>query len=363
MKLTAGLFGRKKNLKTDVLPSKLDILRFYLWINVNGNQSSFPIIVEKVMEIWSSAGIPTVTKRMVTKCLKNLHKKYRKFTMHHKERKKSTSFQKKLAKFKVELKYLFDIAQCKCHESNCVKHNLSKNKRQFLINQRTLKKLKISIKDATAVSDYEQDEEEYVSEDESKFDENGNDQTYVVPTKKCRLAYNTLKLRQVALVADRYKASHTMTAAIATAVLEVVGLVTPENNALVIDKRKVARSRDKIRDSLDSQADEDFLGLYFDGRKDMTLFVEKEDDGIVRKSFGKEEHVSLIGQPGNKFLEYVPLDHGTALDFLTGITNVIDQDFDAMGCDGTGVNTGWKNGVIRRYEKYLQHSLQWLICL
>lgn len=226
-----------------------------------------------------------------------------------------------------------------------------------------MKKLKISIKDATAVSDYEQDEEEYVSEDESKFDENGNDQTYVVPTKKRRLAYNTLKLGQVALVADRYKASHTMTAAIATAVLEVVGLVTPENNALVIDKRKVARSRDKIRDSLDSQADEDFLGLYFDGRKDMTLFVEKEDDGIVRKSFGKEEHVSLIGQPGNKFLEYVPLDHGTALDFLTGITNVIDQDFDAMGCDGTGVNTGWKNGVIRRYEKYLQHSLQWLICL
>lgn len=73
--------------------------------------------------------------------------------------------------------------------------------------------------------------------------------------------------------------------------------------------------------------------------------------------------MTLIGQPGNKFLQYIPLEHGTAFDYFKGITSVIQQDFNAIGCDGTNVNTGWKNGVIRRYEKHFQHSVQWLICL
>ena len=34
-----------------------------------------------------------------------------------------------------------------------------------------------------------------------------------------------------------------------------------------------------------------------------------------------------------------------------------------MGCDGTNVNTCWKNGAIRRIEKKLGRPVQWFICL
>lgn len=84
---------------------------------------------------------------------------------------------------------------------------------------------------------------------------------------------------------------------------------------------------------------------------------------LFQKSLRKEEHISLIGQPGNHFLQFVPLDEGCAIHFLHGITNVIDQDFDAIGSEGTVVNAGHKGGVIRLYEEYLQHALRWLICL
>lgn len=73
------------------------------------------------------------------------------------------------------------------------------------------------------------------------IDEDENEQ-YYIPTKKRRLQFNTLKIGRIAIVADRYKVSDTMTAAIATAAFEVAGMITPENKALVIDKRKIARS-------------------------------------------------------------------------------------------------------------------------
>lgn len=328
-KKVVGLFGRKKKIKTSVLPSKSDVLRYYLWLE-SSTESVFPIIVQKIMEIWSSTGIPTVTKRMVTKSLQNLHENYRYFSKNS-ARKRTTTYRNKLVNFKEELKCLFDIAECKCHDSDCVKHKLSNEQRTFLIDQRTLKTLKISI-DAGAVSDHNDDgekdeEEEYVSEDENNnSDEANNDPDYVVPTKKRRLAYNTLDISKVSVVADRYRASNTLTAAIATATLESVGLVTPDKTHLVIDNCKVARSRDKMRNSFNSQ--EDFIGLYCDGRKDTTLFVEKEEGGVNRKSLRKEEHVSLVGQPGNKFLQYIPLDKGCAVDFLAGMTFLL---WDVMG--------------------------------
>lgn len=110
----------------------------------------------------------------------------------------------------------------------------------------------------------------------------------------------------------------------AVVVTEVAGLVTPQDRNLVIDKAKLSRFRDKVRSSLNSRADEHFL--YFDGRQDKTLFTKRHFDGIVRKSLCKGEHVSLIEQLGDHFLQYVSLHEVCAFNFLHGITNVFDQD-------------------------------------
>ena len=39
------------------------------------------------------------------------------------------------------------------------------------------------------------------------------------------------------------------------------------------------------------------------------------------------------------------------------------DELKAVGCDGTVINTGSKNGVIRQLEMFTAHPLQWHICL
>lgn len=59
---------------------------------------------------------------------------------------------------------------------------------------------------------------------------------------------------------------------------------------------------------------------------------------------------------------------GSALNIKKEIVTFLEKktnfsDLVAIGCDGTVVNTGNKNGVIRMLELYLKRPLQWLICL
>ena len=37
-------------------------------------------------------------------------------------------------------------------------------------------------------------------------------------------------------------------------------------------------------------------------------------------------------------------------------------EIEAIGCDGTVINTGHKNGVIARVEQVLGRPVQWLVC-
>ena len=43
--------------------------------------------------------------------------------------------------------------------------------------------------------------------------------------------------------------------------------------------------------------------------------------------------------------------------------DVNTEKIQAVGCDGTNVNTGQKAGVIHRLEESFNHPLQWLVCL
>ena len=45
-------------------------------------------------------------------------------------------------------------------------------------------------------------------------------------------------------------------------------------------------------------------GLYFDGRKDTALVIDKNKGKNVRKSI-KEEHIVLVQEPGSKYLGHV----------------------------------------------------------
>lgn len=63
---------------------------------------------------------------------------------------------------------------------------------------------------------------------------------------------------------------------------------------------------------------------------------------------------------------HVTPDSGTSENIASSIISFIQQNeidlskLIAIGCDGTNVNTGKKNGIIKRLEQFVGHAL---VCL
>lgn len=105
------------------------------------------------------------------------------------------------------------------------------------------------------------------------------------------------------------------------------GIITPENQSCVIDKSKVAREKSKARCELKAKAEESIKnleGLYFDGRKDKTLFQVKEESKYYRRTL-TEEHVSLVEEPGGQYIGHVSPSSGSAADIVGSIMDYLKQ--------------------------------------
>jgi hypothetical protein len=136
----------------------------------------------------------------------------------------------------------------------------------------------------------------------------------------------------------------------------------------VIDKSKVRRERKKTRGQLCVKQQLQFVRcLSFDGLKDKTLINIKEDTKYYRRTI-TEEHVSLIEEPGSRYLGHISPSTSSAKEIMRCIinyfstSNISVDKLVAIGCDGTNVNTGQNNGVIRLIEVELGKPMQWLVC-
>ena len=75
-----------------------------------------------------------------------------------------------------------------------------------------------------------------------------------------------------------------------------------------------------------------------------------------------EEHISILSEPGTKYVGHFTPGTGTAQSICQGIIKFADQSnislesLIAIGCDGTNVNTGTKGGIIRLLEKKLMYA-------
>lgn len=246
------MVGNKKELREDVLTTKQDILRHHLWLD---ERSWVEKIAKKVMDIWPYAGIPTLSPRGVTKKLMQLRYEYRNLSKANKNERESTTFIRRTDKFKTDSITLFDIAACKCKEFCSCVEKLPDKLKEFLKDQRTERKMKIS---SARVGD----------------------------------------------LAD---------AAIASATLLTFNIVVPSIELeFVINRNKVLRSKTKLRQDLSSQRIQGMFGLYFDGRKDKTMFMKRGTDVIFRQNYKKEEHVSMIAEPGGTYVGHLSLDNGKA---------------------------------------------------
>jgi hypothetical protein len=82
-----------------------------------------------------------------------------------------------------------------------------------------------------------------------------------------------------------------------------------------------------------------------------------------------EEHIVLLSEPGSVYMGHVTPNSGCSADITQSITNYITQKgialskLVAIGCDGTNVNTGKKNGIVKHLEVFVGHKLHWFVCL
>lgn len=375
-KVYLGIVGRPKKLPSDVLPTKADILRYYLCLQDN----VFETKTNETLQIWKDAQIPTVSPSRVKQCLDKIHQSYRSVSRHYNAKMKDSKFQVKLAAFQKEHDDLFDISACKCKEhcECCTAKQVPEQLRPFLKDQRSDRVMNISlIRDILISRQSVQSAQSFINftfdnGNYSSDTDDPNDTDFVIPQsveKKPRkkmsssTKYNTMNIDAVAMVCDRYGISDTAGAAISSAALQSAGLIKEDDLQLIIDKNKLKRARENVCEQLYLQRDDEIVGLYFDGRKDRTMNVEVSDDGIARKRFKKEEHILVIGGPHSKYLGHIAVEHGKAVKICDDIMDSFgDLDFWAIGCDGRGCNTGHNGGIIRLIEVEMNRPLQWLIC-
>ena len=92
--------------------------------------------------------------------------------------------------------------------------------------------------------------------------------------------------------------------------------------------------------------------MYFDSRKDKTLIEVIEEDCSIYQRSSREEHISIVSEPGSQYFDHVTPSSGKAKDMAAEIWCSINKmlvnpnQIVAIGCDSTAANTGINGGVV-----------------
>ncbi|CAG9838594.1 unnamed protein product [Diabrotica balteata] len=135
---------------------------------------------------------------------------------------------------------------------------------------------------------------------------------------------------------DRRSISNRAGAQLASALLQDLNLISPENQAAVIDKFKIFRKRLKNRRCINSTHSNEIIALYFDGRKDETIIKEIVRGKSVCKTI-QEEHISLVEEPVSAYFGHVTPNSGSGKDIVFLILSYMSDNskIKALGCDGS----------------------------
>lgn len=413
------VFGTPREFSGNVLPTHEDLMKCYLWLRHELKQGSnkeptifqiSTVLYDKLLEIWENASIPVLSNARIMTLIRAYHEKYMRLLKQPKSKLSSEQYKKRLEQFQQESREkLFDIAACKCDFILCKcekSKKVPKSEQAFLLDQRTSRKMFIGNIDIAATQKIRRAEKRKLQEevrkstvqytglprkdtDGSVTDESNTEDTEIsgepltshcfVPepstssgnksSKKESSKQMRLKLPTLAKICDRYGVSSRAAAAISSAVLKDIGVITQDNSSKVIDKCKVQRERQKSRGlSTATQLNStEIRGLYFDGRKDKTIIHDNVAGKFHRREI-IEEHISLVEEPESKYLGHTTPSSGSAEHIKNSIfeffntRNISLNSLLAFGCDGTNVNTGIKGGVLRLIELEVKRPIQWLVC-
>lgn len=409
-KTECPVFGAPVKFKQNILPTYADLMRNYSWIrqtlldaSTNKAEPTFSnictILAAEVKILWSNASLPIVSDQQILHQIKKYHEKLRNLKKPLKSRKTDALIQK-LKTFKEDAeKKLFDISACKCNNfllCQCI-NKVPVREREFLTDQRSARKMVIGSVDfvvtqkiersiyrkelestnVSSTSSIMKKTDNNISSSEEEEDQNEAEDIIFVPEQKTERQRSTsivpqmrTRLPNLAKACDRTGISDRAAAIITSSVLKDLGLITETDGEKVIDRNKVRRERKRSRNALKENQDLEgnkIYAIYFDGRKDRTLVQHKEENISSRKTV-IEEHIVLVSEPGSKYFGHISVSPGTAKNISESIFNFLQQNMDladlvAIGSDGTAVNTGVHNGIIRCLETKMGRPLQWFICL
>ena len=398
-----SVFGFPKELAKNVLPTCEDIFMAYcfnqqkeLYQTVNDIAKT---VTTEVIEIYNTASIPTIAFDSTVKKVKRLIEKGNDLRKYPESKRTSTTYQEALSSFSS----LFDICPCKCVDAGVVERKdcncpvdckIPVIEWNFWFDQKTTRKMVIGKIDPVVTGKLQTLEEkkrkaakfedetrrkmgecstvseelemEYTSEDQD-IDESSMEGTEEEDSdsESCSTSgqQNRNQYPELCKATDRANVSNRDACLIANAVLKDLGLLSPEN---ALHPSKLRRQRSAWRKKsveVHKQENQGIVCLGFDGKIDLTL----TQAGSTRRKI-KEEHYVLVSFPSRSYVEHVVPASGKSEDISTELLSVIrgsrsEETLRALVCDGTAVNTGVKNGVIRKIELHLRRPLQWLICL
>lgn len=369
--LKCPVFGSSSQLSSSILPTYADTMKFYLFVKhslkISGKEPTVKDISEivsvRIEEVWKRASIPVVLHKRVLQLIRSYHDKYMKLLKPFKGRQKEAKYIENLNSFARNAKErLFDIASCKCDFVKCKcdkDRKVPTTEQAFLHDQRTVRSMVISHIDRASSrklrNKHLRKNEEHIrlerhvrhagcandniaivrgckqqsnavsqTEGTSSSSSESDDDIPLAEVQQ-KLQYqkqrrNSKDLPTLARACDRLGISDRSAAAIATAVLQDFGVVSKEDTFNVVDRNKIRRARQKKRRELQMLVEDsnELQSLYFDGRKDHTITNMLKGSKWYKQKV-LEEHLSLIEEPGSKYIGHVTPPSGTADDIKHSI--------------------------------------------
>lgn len=371
-KFCCPIFGEPQSFVHNKLPTYKCVLKccfeeqYNLSIESNNKFVSFSnvalTVANKIKLLYDKASIPSLSKCRIVTLINSYYGCYTKIRKSYKRDKYKELFKSRLDEFKAKAKSLFDCATCKCTMSlNCtcnkapnicqcdiiIDCSCEKEKKipvlelRFMYLQRNYRMGKIGPLDTTVTKKLtlkaqrkdcelnrvlsvrtKDESQKILQDDSSKTDSDSftEDECEYDEFKPCSL--NTtkqwqmrVKLGATALNSDRLGVSDRATALIASSVLQDFGIITETDPSSVIDKSKIRRGKSHVRKAMISEfkPPEESWGLYFDGRRDDTFCIEKVNHKQFRRTI-KEEHYSLVEEPGSVYIGHVSPSSSSATD-------------------------------------------------
>lgn len=362
------------------LPNNSDVLKYYLFLSElekkkNKKQHSYGIFTQKVsnklIEIWNKLNIELIHPKSVVKKLNNLINTYKK-ELKCKSKANTTS------EFLHTLNDVFYLGKCQCVKTMaCCCGLIPPHLQEFMVDQHSTRKH--TIPECCLNTEDQQSTQPPSSFDptynpgSSQMDDNSETEFAVPrepPLLKKRCYTQRYDAANFAMICDRFGISDRVASCLATALFKDIGFKDENGEPIIMDKCKVAREKQKCRDSVRRKYNDntDLVAFSFDGRKN-TALTREEINGTFHPRTLKESHLVVLREPESKLLGHIKLNAEDAKTkhrqlnefFLT--KNISINNLIGICCDGEATNTGTENGILRRFEVALDRPLHWFVCL